>query len=303
MKTIMSIFSYLGLLLLTVLPLSAATAATAETRYVQVGDSKIAYRSIGKGSTLVLANRMRGTLDTWDPLFLDKLAESHTVITFDYPGIGYSAGKLPPDMVKVAEFIEQLVVALKLDKFAVGGWSWGGFSFQSYLLAYPHRVTHAVLMGTNPPGPGQIPIEKVFLDRAFKPVNDLADEEVLFFEPESEFSRRMAKASRDRIYARPGVVDRIPSKFEEIQAFISAHDTFREDKLGRREQLLKTRIPILIICGDHDTSTQAENWYPLVGKFSNAQLVVYPESGHGPQHQYPELTARYITDFIKYTSR
>ncbi|WP_198173794.1 alpha/beta fold hydrolase [Lysobacter soli] len=61
------------------------TAATAETRYVQVDGDRIAYRRIGSGSPIVLANRMRGTLDTWDPLFLDTLARNHTVITFDTP--------------------------------------------------------------------------------------------------------------------------------------------------------------------------------------------------------------------------
>jgi hypothetical protein len=53
---------------------AAQTASTATTQYVEVGGSRIAYRSIGSGSPLVLLTRMRGTLDTWDPLFLDQLA-------------------------------------------------------------------------------------------------------------------------------------------------------------------------------------------------------------------------------------
>jgi pimeloyl-ACP methyl ester carboxylesterase len=32
----------------------------------------------------------------------------------------------------------------------------------------------------------------------------------------------------------------------------------------------------------------------------NMNLIVYPESGHGPQHQYPELAARQIIEFLKY---
>jgi hypothetical protein len=64
------------------------------------------------------------------------------------------------------------------------------------------------------------------LEHAFKLVNDLADEEILFFEPKSKASRLAAKASRDRIYARPDVVSKIPSKKEEIQVYIGAHTTF-----------------------------------------------------------------------------
>lgn len=67
-------------------------ALTAETQYADIENKQIAYRKIGTGTPLILANRFRGTLDTWDPLFLDLLAKNNTVITFDYPGIGYSEG-------------------------------------------------------------------------------------------------------------------------------------------------------------------------------------------------------------------
>ena len=69
---------------------AAQTASTATTQYVEVDGIRIAYRSIGAGSPLVLLTRMRGTLDTWDPLFLDQLAVTHRIITVDYPGTGYS---------------------------------------------------------------------------------------------------------------------------------------------------------------------------------------------------------------------
>lgn len=283
--------------------LSEQTAATAENQYVQVNGNTIAYRSIGSGSPIVLANRMRGTLDTWDPLFLDKLAERHTVITFDYPGVGYSSGTLPDDLGQVASFVNDFTTAIKLDKFAMLGWSWGGFTTQTLLLDQPERVTHAILVGTNPPGPGQLPIQQVFIERAMKPVNDLDDEEVLFFEPKSAFSRAAAKASRERIYARPDVVSKIPSKMEQFQVYLKAAAAFGEDTLGRRAKLTQTSTPMLVISGDNDTSTAGQNWFPLIGQLRNAQFVFYPEAGHGPQHQYPELSAEYIADFIARTSK
>ena len=295
----------LSLLMLCVLLPSqaiASAAANAETRYVTVDGDRIAYRSLGKGSPIILANRMRGTLDTWDPLFLDTLAAQHRVITVDYPGVGYSSGKLPGDMVDVADFLLGFADALKLDRFAMLGWSWGGFASQTLLLQAPQRVTHAILVGTNPPGPGQLPIQQVFIERAIKPVNDLADEEILFFEPKSVFSRAAAKASRERIYARPDVVSKIPDTMEEFQVYFKAAEVFREDKTGRREQLTRARTPLLILCGDNDTSTPGQNWFPLVGQLPNAQLLVYPEAGHGPQHQYPELSAEYIARFLARTA-
>ena len=58
------------------------TAATTKTQFAIIDNQKLAYRKIGRGSPIILTNRFRGTLDTWDPLFLDLLAKNNTVTTF-----------------------------------------------------------------------------------------------------------------------------------------------------------------------------------------------------------------------------
>lgn len=288
------------LVALTSAPLLASTnAASTPNRFVAVAGDRIAYRSIGDGQPMLLLTRMRGTLDTWDPLFLDELAKSNRVITVDYPGVGYSSGKLPPQIGQVADFVAAFADAIELDEFVLLGWSWGGTVAQTFIVEHPGRVTHAVLIGTAPPGRNRVPIQQAFLDRAFKPVNDLDDEVVLFFEPESAVSRAAAKVSRDRIYARRGVDDKIPSTPNEIQAYLDAAATYHEDAPGRRGKLMLSRTPMLVISGDNDISTAVENWFALNRKIPNAHLIVYPESGHAPQHQYPQLAAAQIALFQK----
>ena len=278
--------------------MNASTAANAATRFVTVNGDQIAYRKVGSGSPVVLANRMRGTLDTWDPLFIDSLAQHHTVITFDYPGVGYSSGTLPGEMSELASVIGDFARAIDLRKFTMGGWSWGGLVAQALIIDSPELVTHGLLIGTNPPGHNELPIRQVFLDRALKPVNDLDDEEVLFFEPASERSRQAAKASRARIHARPDVDAKIPSTMEAIMQYLAAAKIFHADPAGRRDKLQASQVPMLVLGGDNDPSTQTPNWYPLIGKIPRAQLIVLPESGHAPQHQYPELSAQYIAAFL-----
>jgi len=285
------------------LPLNAqvrATAATAETRYVDVQGNRIAYRSIGTGAPLVLVTRMRGTLDTWDPLFLDSLAKERRVITVDYPGVGYSNGHLPADMSAAADFVDSFTREIGLDRYALLGWSWGGLVSQAVVVDKQGRLTHAIFLATNPVGLNALSIQQAFLDRAFKPINDLADEEVLFFKPSSQASRDAAKASRARIHARQGVDARIPSTKPEIEAYLAAASKVRDDA-ARREALKHARIPLLVICGDNDISTQAGNWFPLSKELLSAQMLVLPDSGHAPHHQYPQLTARYIVDFLTLT--
>lgn len=281
---------------------ASQAAATAPTRYVELRGERVAYRSFGSGSPLLLLNRMRGTLDTWDPLFLDELAKSNRVITVDYPGVGYSSGSLPEEIGLASDFAVTFADALGIERFAILGWSWGGTVAQTLLVEHPRRVTHVVLIGTVPPGKGGVAVQPAFLERAFKPVNDLADEIVLFFEPDSEASRAAAKASHDRIHARPGVADRIPAKPEVIQAYLKAAANYREDAPRRLDRLMVSRTPILILSGDNDISTAVENWFALKGRIPTAQLVVYPRSGHAPQHQYPELAAAQIALFQRLTA-
>lgn len=289
-------------LTLTALQVEAQTAVNSKTQYVAVEGRKIAYRSIGKGTPIVLINRFRGTLDTWDPLFLDKLAENHNVITFDYTGIGYSTGTMSPNIPTVAKDVKDLSEALKFKKIIVLGWSYGGLVAQAATLQYPELVSHSILVGTNPPGKNEIPLEQAFLDKALKPKNDFEDEIVLFFEPKSEASIKAAKLSHDRIAKRIDV-SKIPSTQDVFEIYFKGGAGFREDKENFRNQLKTTKTPILVICGDHDISFAVENWFPLLRELPTSQIIVFPHTGHGPQHQFPELSARYIHDFITLTNK
>jgi len=271
-----------------------------ETSFADTGDRKIAYRSYGKGKPIIFVNRFRGTLDTWDPLFIKMMAKKFNVITFDYSGVGSSTGNMAPDIVIVAKDVKDLADALKLNTIIVLGWSYGGLVAQAVTLLYPNLVSHSILVGTNPPGKNEVPFEQVFLDAALKPINDFDDEVVLFFEPKSQISLAAAKASHERIHKKIDV-KKIPSTMEAFQVYFAGGDAFKEDILNFREQIKKTKIPILIISGDHDVSFAVENWYAIVNEMVNTQMIVYSETGHAPQHQYPEMTSKYIINFVKYT--
>ncbi len=282
---------------------TASGATTVETRSVQVGQDRIAYRKVGSGAPVVLLNRFRGTLDTWDPAFIDALARKHTVILVDLPGIGYSGGTQPETMEQGIASLDGFVESLGLQQFDLLGWSWGGLLAQAYLIDRPARVGRVVLLATNPPGKNEIPLQPAFLDRALKPVNDLADEEVLFFEPDSALSREKARESRDRIRVRPDVDARIPSQPAQFERYFKAAGGFHEDATGRREKLTRVERPILVIAGDHDTSTAGQNWFPLIGKMRDARFVFYSQTGHAPHHQYPDEVAEVVLDFLAPKSR
>ncbi|WP_335964738.1 alpha/beta hydrolase [Galbibacter sp. PAP.153] len=179
----------------------------------------------------------------------------------------------------------------------------GSFVFCTLLIAQtvvfenPDRILKAVLIGTNPPGHNKEPIEEAFYKAALKPINDIEDEYVLFFEPASDDSKMAADASHKRIYDRLDVA-KIPSDQEIFQRYFSASKEFREDPYQYRDKITEISCPVLVISGDHDISFAVENWFPLLRKAKKIQHFILPDSGHGPHHQAPKLIAEYIKVFI-----
>jgi len=273
------------------------TTLTAETQYANIDNKKIAYRKFGNGTPLILANRFRGTLDTWDPLFLDLLAKNNTVVTFDFSGIGYSEGELPLDLHQVAAEVTKIADYLNFDKYFVGGWSYGGLIAQYATFLYPTRVLGTIIIGSNPMGKNEIQLSSLFLERVLKPVHDFEDMVILNYEPTSEKSRAAAQASGLRIAQR---IDpsKIPATPELFQRFFAVTEQLANDADNFREGYKTLQIPVLVISGDNDISFAAENWFPLLKKAPTLQHIIMPNTGHAPHHQYPELTTGYIKTFF-----
>ena len=73
-------------------------ASTAQTQYVDARSARFAHRRNrpARASPLVLLHRFRGTLDWWDPEFLDALSPDRDVSLFDNIGIGYTSAVRRP---------------------------------------------------------------------------------------------------------------------------------------------------------------------------------------------------------------
>ncbi|AJP71154.1 alpha/beta fold hydrolase [Sphingomonas hengshuiensis] len=277
------------------------TALTAPNQTVDVDGRTLAYRTFGSGPNMVLCVRLRATMDMWDPLFLDKLAENFTVTIFDYSGLGLSTGTPSYAKPAMAKDVNDLVEALGFEKIVIGGWSLGGFAAQTYAASHPDKVSHVLAIGTMPPGLMVKPFEPLFFETAGKPDYSTQDEYTLFFEPGSAKSRALADASLTRIAARSDVTDRItPSEvFMKSVGESSDPTTPFPDPDGALGAFFRgTDIPVLALCGDHDIIFPVENWYALNDLWPTLFVVTFPESGHGPQHQYPEMAADIIATFI-----
>lgn len=272
------------------------------TQFADIVHSRLAYREFGSGRALILCTRFRGTLDTWDPAFLDYLGKRFRVITFDYSGIGLSTGTPSYDPKFLAHDVIALANTLCVRQFVIGGWSLGGQVAQVVAAVWPKRVSHLVLLGSVPPGESTLGPTPAYSACALKPSNTLDEEITLFFEPMAVESREAARASRERMALRAS--GRSPDVPEQVYMDLlreASRDAVFFDDGGYRDFLEKTQIPILVIAGDHDIGFPVENWYNLKRRWRSLFLTVLPRAGNGVQHQYPSLTARLMGCFVEGT--
>ncbi|HEX2009580.1 MAG TPA: alpha/beta hydrolase [Roseateles sp.] len=284
-------------------PKPLPSAIDTPNQYVESHGRRLAYRSLGSGKPIVLCTRFRGTMDVWDPAFLDALARAGLrVITFDYSGLGSSGGDKDYNPMALAGDARDLIEALDLHEVVIAGWSLGGMVAQVVLALYPQRLSHAVLLGTTPPGPIVKPAEQLFYEVVRHPVNDLADETILFFEPRSAASRAAAERSAGRIRGR-SIDPSPPVPADWAAEFLGDRPRIPPFPAEPVLQALKnTRLPVLHIGGDHDIVFPVENWYALNQQLPTVQLLTYPNAGHGPHQQHPEAAAAHIAAFLKFSS-
>ncbi|MCC8402719.1 alpha/beta hydrolase [Paraburkholderia sp. MMS20-SJTN17] len=277
---------------------SVSPIHSAKTQFVEVEGRRLAYRKFGSGTPLVLCVRFRGTMDAWDPLFLDSLVEQGFEVTvFDYSGLGQSTGERTYHPVSLAKDAIDLITALQLGKVVIGGWSVGGMAAQIVLTQAPQLVSHAVLIATTPPGPLVKPGEQVFYTMA-KRENDFEDFVTLFFEPASQASRAAAEQSARRLAERKDDLSpAVPVDWAAAQLGDGPKNpVFPVDAV--LQTLKSTSIPVLHLGADHDIVFPVENWYALNGQLPTLHIVTLPRTGHGPHHEYPQAAARHIAAFV-----
>ena len=56
--------------------------------------------------------------------------------------------------------------------------------------------------------------------------------------------------------------------------------------------------PALVVSGGNDTMLPADNAYAMFKGLSNAQLALYPDSGHGALFQYHDLFVGQVRTFL-----
>ncbi|MFD0441150.1 alpha/beta fold hydrolase [Streptomyces chartreusis] len=276
----------------------SVTHVTAETRYIEVDGDKFAYRRWGKpsGVPLFLVQHFRGGMDNWDPLLTDGLAEGREVILFNGRGTASSSGTPRNTIEGMADDIAAVIRALGLAQVDLLGFSIGGIQAEEVVLRHPELVRKLLLVGTGLRG-GEPASDPKVAEVMTNPVPVMEDFLFLFF-GRSEAAQEAGKAFWERRHQRTD--QDTPSSPELMMAQLESVMAYAPLREGEEPFVYLNAIkqPTLVVNGENDIMIPTINSWHLSQNIPNAQLIVYPDAGHGAQFQYPERFLKHAIQFL-----
>jgi pimeloyl-ACP methyl ester carboxylesterase len=245
----------------------SAPVQIAKTRMGAVG-----FRTFGSGPPLVMIMGYGGTMESWDPRFVDALSANYKVVVFDNAGVGDTrALSTPLTIDAMADQTSALITTLGLKKPDVLGWSMGGMIAQALAVLHPSQVGRLVLCATFP-GTGSVKPSQAAIND-LKSADPATVMSVLFPSNRSAATEAFEIAIGD-----------YPSSSAPSSVVVAAQ-TYAVDEWfdGRDHAGGKTAgitAPTLIADGTDDRLDAVANDRRLATLIPKAQLTLYPDAGH-----------------------
>lgn len=276
-------------------------ADTAENLSVDGPSARFTYRRIGPrgGVPLVLLNRFRGTIDWWDPEFLDHLSADHDVILFDNIGIGYTSGQPRNSIDGFADGAIEFIDALGLHEVDLFGWSLGGVVAQAVTRRRPDVVRKLIVAGS---GPGQVPgmtaLAEDVLTIMAKPGGGDAEDMLYLFYPDNDAARASGHEHLAKVSTRLAADAPVVSEEAAMGQFIAAGKLMSIPFERVQSELESIKQPVLYANGVHDVMIPAIASYVAVQHLDSATLVLYSDAGHAFLFQHARAFATEVSNFL-----
>lgn len=272
---------------------SSGSIVDVPAKQVATPDGTVSYRSEGSGPPLLLIMGFGGTMDAWDPTFVDALARTHRVITFDNAGVGRtSALPSPLTITAMAGQTAAFVQALHLARIDVLGWSMGGMIAQALAVTHPTLVDHLVLAATLPgDGHATLPTAAVVADLG-KAATDPTALLSLLFPPNS------ADAQKNYLTAITSYPDfsTPPAGVLTQQGQALASWTSGQEPAGTK--IASIGAPTFVADGTEDRLAPSANSTTLAHTIHGATLVLYPQAAHAFLFQDAAAFVPAVTAFL-----
>jgi pimeloyl-ACP methyl ester carboxylesterase len=274
------------------------TYATVPTQFVEAAGIKFAYRSYGQQGydiPVVYFNHLTANLDNCDPRIMDAIAAQRHIISFNYRGVGATTGKQGTSIPAMAKDAIAFIHALGYEQVDVIAFSMGGFITQEILLVEPQLVRKAILAGTGPRGgEGVSDVVGLTYKDIFKGLFTFRDPKFYLFFNQDKMGKEAARDFLKRLKERKENRDK-KVKLSVLKAQLKAIEAWGHEQPA---DLSVFKLPVFIANGDTDRMVPTVNSHDMAKRFPNAQLKIYPDSGHGGIFQYHNEFIPQAIDFL-----
>lgn len=251
------------------------------------------YTTVGDGHPCLVMHGGLGLDHHYLRPGLDPLADTLKLVYFDHRGNG-SSGRPPRDTLTHEQLCDDaaaLATHLGIDRFALLGFSYGGFLALEFALRHPERLSHLLLMGTAPAfGYG----ERV---RAHALRKGASAAMLAALEAETPATDGDLRRQLETIWPlyfrryRPAYARLLDDVVFSVQGQPAAAVTRAYDVTNRLGEI---RVPTLILAGRDDFVCPPDQAEILARGIPGAELRIFEESGHMPFVEEPEATLHAI---------
>jgi pimeloyl-ACP methyl ester carboxylesterase len=266
-------------------PHMVTSYATAPTSTVSVGDVDFAFRELGPatGVPVIFLTHLAAVLDNWDPRVVDGIAAHHRAITFDNRGVGASGGSTPNTIEAMARDAVAFIRTLGPEKVDLLGFSMGGMIAQLVAADEPQLVRKVILAGTGPAGgEGITKVTRLSHFDTLRGLLTLQDPKQFLFFTRTPAGRRAGKEFLARLKERTQNRDKRIS-LRSYGAQLKAIHRWGQQSPA---DLSAIHQPVLVANGETDRMVPTSNSRDLAQRLPNADLVIYPDAGHGGIFQF-----------------
>jgi len=268
------------------LSITSAPVQTASTRL-----GTVAYRTIGNGPPLLLITGYSGTMESWDPRFVDTLAQHHQVVLIDNAGVGQTqALPAPLTIDAMADQTSALITTLHLGPTNVFGWSMGSMIAQALAVRHPNQVRRLVLCAAYP-GNGTVVRPSRAELNAFESGEPQTVMAALFPADQSGAQNTYLAAISSYPTASPAPANVVAAQKQSVDAWWNG-----TDPAGTKPATIAA--PTLIADGRDDKLDPTANSHALAKLIPHARLQLYPDAGHAFLFQEQGTLAPLIETFL-----
>lgn len=259
---------------------------------VDGGKVRVHYVDVGEGPAVVLIHGFASSLVVWDDV-IKVLAKNHRVIAMDLKGFGWTdrpeGDYSPPAQARI---VKALLDARGVKTASVVGHSWGASVALAFALAEPTRVTKLALYSAWA-FEDQLPTFVVWSRAA------LIGEALfrLFYTERPE--DWIVRAYHDKRYINYQLVTAVSEAMHRPGARAAGLAVVRGQRYAALEQRYRSiEQPTLIMWGREDRVSLVGFGKRLAAELPNAELIVYPDTGHFPMIESKQQSTTALVAFL-----